>query len=113
MMGPKRDRLGRDFYDPSLSVFPLFKGVSEDLGRDRTKTASSPFLCEKLLSPDSKIGGTFITMPVKGVGNAFQECYKGLVTLVQGILTTLGRHRYKRTPDFAMSGWQFFIETEA
>jgi hypothetical protein len=33
-----------------------------------------------LLSRHSKIGGTFITMPVKGVGDAFHEYYKGLVT---------------------------------
>ena len=35
---------------------------------------------EILLSRDSKIGGMFITMPVKGVGDALHECYKGFVT---------------------------------
>ena len=43
-------------------------------------TIKAPFSTKKLLSLDSKIGGTFITMPVKGVGDAFHECYKGLVT---------------------------------
>ena len=44
------------------------------------ETIKAPFSTKKLLSLDSKIGGTFITMPVKGVGDAFHECYKGLVT---------------------------------
>jgi hypothetical protein len=43
MTGGKRERKGRDFYDPSLSLFPLYKGVLEDLGRDRTKMTSNHF----------------------------------------------------------------------
>jgi len=31
---------------------------------------------------------------------------KASPTLVQGIRTSVRRHRYKRTPCFAMSGWQ-------
>ena len=80
MKGVKREGKGRDFYNPSLSDFPLYTGISEDLGRDGAKMSSSLCFCEKLLSRHSKIGGTFITMPVKGVGDAFHECYKGLVT---------------------------------
>ena len=34
----------------------------------------------KLLSQDSKIGGAFITMPVKGVGDALHDCKGCLVT---------------------------------
>ena len=64
-------------------------------------------------------------MPSNTVGNAFQGCwrclfyplnkhpllcYKAFVTLMQGISNTLNKHRYKRTPDFAMSRWQLFKE---
>ena len=35
---------------------------------------------EIMLSQDSKIGGTFITMPVKGVGDALQHSKESLVT---------------------------------
>jgi hypothetical protein len=44
------------------------------------KCAHGAKTMEKLLSRDSKIGGVFITMPVKGVGDALHECYKGFVT---------------------------------
>jgi hypothetical protein len=80
MTGGKREGKGRDSKDPSLSVFPLYKGVSEDLGRDWAKMSSSPFFYEKLLSRHSKIGGTFIKMPSKGVGDAFHDSKGCLVT---------------------------------
>jgi hypothetical protein len=49
--GGKRDQKGRAFYNPSLSVFPLYKGVSEDLGRDGTRMSSSSFFYEKTAIP--------------------------------------------------------------
>jgi hypothetical protein len=47
MKGGKRDRKGRDFYNPSLPDSPLYKGLSEDLGRDGAKMSSSLFFYEK------------------------------------------------------------------
>ena len=70
---PKRFA-GEDF------MFQLTKDEWEDI-RLRSQIATlkprkpkcyqAPFSTKKLLSLDSKIGGTFITMPVKGVGDAF------------------------------------------
>jgi hypothetical protein len=44
------------------------------------KCHQASFSMDKLPSPDGKIGGTFITMPVKGLADALHECYKGFVT---------------------------------
>jgi hypothetical protein len=46
MTGEKREGKGRDCKNPSLSLPPLYKGVSGDLGRDGAKTASSLFFYE-------------------------------------------------------------------
>ena len=37
MTGGKREGKGRDFYNHSLFDSPLYKGISEDLGRDWIK----------------------------------------------------------------------------
>ena len=62
MKGEKREGKGRDFYNHSLFDSPLYKGISEDIGRDWAKNPSSVFFMTKLPSRHSKIGGAFITI---------------------------------------------------
>ena len=64
---------------------------------------------------------SFVTMPTNRVTDACLHCrwcllyphnrhyllsWKASFTVMEGIRTSVSRHRYKRAPYFAMSGWQ-------